>query len=138
MCKTDDVPPDQATDSMRNGWTWPFTVTVMSSLADKGPSPAVNRRTYAPLVEKLAVVLNALAFANVTVPEPLNLLHPNKSSPGGIGRPSSLTVPFSVALAGSVMVWSEPAFADGPWFGGKAEPDNSRSNMMSLLVVLAW
>src|SRR5439155_920771 len=36
-------------------------------------------------------------------------------------------------VAGKVMVWSEPAFADGPWFGGKAEPDSSRSNMMSLL-----
>jgi len=34
--------------------------------------------------------------------------------PPGLGKPSSLTVPLSVALAGSVVVWSGPAFASGP------------------------
>src|SRR6266487_6942868 len=112
-------------------------MTVRSSLADDAPSLEVSRNVYVPAVEKLAVVCRALALAKFTVPGPLNLVQPNVSSPGGMGNPSSFTVPFSVALAGSVMVWSEPAFDDGPWFVGKAEPDNSRSKMTSLLLVLA-
>src|SRR2546429_9834926 len=95
------------------GWTFRLTATVMSAVTDYAPSLAVRRSPWALAIEKAAVVFNALALANVTVPGPLNFVHPNVRSPGGMGRPSSLAVPFSVALAGSVMDWSGPALADG-------------------------
>jgi hypothetical protein len=57
-----------------------------------------------PATEKLADVLKAFAFPNVTVPGPLTLLHVVVSVAGGAGSPSSVAVPLSDALAGSVMV----------------------------------
>ena len=83
------------------------------------------------------MVCSAFGLAKVTVPGPLRLVHQNVSNPGGMGNPSSLTLPLRVAFSGSVMVWSAPALAAGGWFGGKAEPDSSRSKLMSLLVTLA-
>ena len=46
-----------------------------------------------PLVEKLAVVLRALALPKVTVPGPLIFDQLAVQAEGGLGRPSSLIVP---------------------------------------------
>ncbi len=66
----------------------------------------------------VAVVAFALAFAKVTVPGPLTADQVVVTVAGGFGNPSSVTVPLSVALAGKVMVWSNPAFTTGGWFTG--------------------
>ena len=76
---------------------------VTSALVDKMPSVAVNRSTYVPASEKLAVVLSALTLPKVTVPGPLNFDHVTVSVLP-TGRPSSVAVPVRVAEAGSVMV----------------------------------
>jgi hypothetical protein len=55
-----------------------------------------------PFVEKLAVVTRDVAFANVTVPSPLTLLHATVNLFDG--RPSSVAVPFRDAVKGSVIV----------------------------------
>ena len=112
-------------------------MTLRSSVAESAPSLAESRNIYVPGVEKLAVVFRELASPNATVPGPLNLVQANDSIPGGIGRPSSRTAPSSDTPAGRVTVWSAPALTTGPWFGGKAEPESSRSKMMSLLLALA-
>ncbi len=52
----------------------------------------------------MAVVAFALAFPNVTVPGPLTLDQVVVTVAGGFGRPSSVTVPLRLAVAGSVMV----------------------------------
>src|SRR4029079_7772899 len=85
-----------------------LTVICTSSNEVSAPSPAVSRSTYTPDTLKLAVVFNALTLPNVTVPGPLNLLHVLVST-GGAGKPSSLADPLRLAVAGSVMVWSDPA-----------------------------
>ena len=79
---------------------------------------AVSRRTYTPLVEKLAVVLTLVALANVTVPGPLTLLHATVSRFDG--NPSSVAEPLSVAVDGSVIVCATPAFTTGAWLGAVA------------------
>ena len=84
----------------------------------------------------LVAALTARAI-KVTVPGPLTLIHPTVSNPGGMGKPSSLTMPLRIALARRLVVWSGPALADGERFGGKAEPDSSRSKLTSLLARLA-
>src|SRR3989442_6113150 len=84
------------------------TTIVTSPLADKSLSVAVNRRTYVPTAEKLAVVLSALTLPNVTVPGPLNFDHVVMSvSP--TGRLSSVDIPFRTAEAGRVVVRLRPA-----------------------------
>ena len=81
-----------------------LTVTVTSSLLDTALSSPVSRSTYVPAAEKLAVVLTALAFAKLTVPGPLTFDQTVVTAPGGLGNPSSVTLPASVALDGSVIV----------------------------------
>ena len=54
-------------------------------------------------MEKLATVLQEVALLKVTVPVPLNLDHVWVSVLPA-GKPSSVTVPFKVAVAGSVML----------------------------------
>ncbi len=79
-------------------------MTLMSSLVDSTLSLAVSRRTYVPAVEKVAVVEAALALAKVTVPGPLTTVHAMVRVPGGLGKPSSVTVPTKLAAAGKAMV----------------------------------
>ena len=93
-----------------------MTVTLRSSLLVVPPSLAEKRKMYAPGAEKLAVVSTAVALAKVTVPGPLTWLHVVLIAPGGLGSPSSVTVPSRVADAGRVIVWSAPAFTEGAWF----------------------
>src|SRR6267142_519747 len=80
-----------------------LTTIVTSLLEDKAPSLAVNRSTYVPAADKLAVVLCAFALPNVTVPGPLTLDQVVVSMLPA-GRPSSVAVPFNLAEAGRVMV----------------------------------
>src|SRR6266850_6510898 len=89
-----------------------MTTIVTSALADRSLSVAVNRSTYVPAAEKLAVVLSALTLPNMTVPEPLNFDHVTVSVLPA-GRPSSAAVPLRLAEAGSVTVWLEPALTVG-------------------------
>ena len=56
-----------------------------------------------PAAEKLAVVSTALESPKVTVPGPDVLVHLVVTAPGGLGRPSSVTVPSRLALSGSVI-----------------------------------
>jgi hypothetical protein len=62
------------------------------------------------------VVSIAFGSAKVTVPGPETFDQVVVTAPGGLGRPSSVTVPSSVALAGRVIVWSGPALTFGAWF----------------------
>lgn len=94
----------------------PLTVTCTSSLATSEPSLAVSRSTYVPAAPKLAVVDTLVGLANVTVPGPEALVHMKPTATGGFGSPSSFAVPFSVAVAGSVMLWSVPALTVGAPF----------------------
>ncbi len=80
------------------------------SLADK-------RSTYVPGVEKIAFVTGLLMSLNVTRPGPLNWLQ-NVVTVEPAGKPSSATVPFKLAVFGSVIVWFGPAFTIGAWFAG--------------------
>jgi hypothetical protein len=64
----------------------------------------------------VAVVEAAAGFAKVTVPGPETLVHAAVTAPGGLGRPSSLAEPASVAAAGIVTSRSGPASAVGAWF----------------------
>ena len=66
-----------------------------------------------PAAEKVAVVSTAFGLPKVTVPGPLTLLQVGVVAPGGLGRPSSVTVPSRLAEAGSVTVWSAPADTEG-------------------------
>src|SRR3989475_768591 len=81
-----------------------LTVTVAVSLIAIRPSLAVRASTYVPPTEKVAVVAGELALANVTVPGPLTLLQK-------IVRvlSTSVAVPASKAVAGSVIARSGPA-----------------------------
>src|ERR1700687_4592196 len=91
-----------------------LTVICTVLLAVSAPSSAKRRRTYVPGAAKVAVVAGAAGFPKTT-PEtgPETRLHVVVSLPGGLGRPSSVAVPASVAGAGSVMVWFTPAFTTG-------------------------
>src|SRR5262245_50679497 len=93
------------------------TVICTESVAESAPSLAVSRRRYVPAIENEAVVVSALAVPKLTVPGPLPLLQATVNIPGGLGSPSSLTVPESAADAGSVMVWLGPASTIGAWLG---------------------
>src|SRR5438132_1370758 len=74
-----------------------LTTIVTSAVEDSAVSLAVRRKTYVPAVENVAVVLSALAFANVTVPGPLNLDQVVRRMP--FGKPSSVAVPERLASA---------------------------------------
>jgi hypothetical protein len=92
-----------------------------SSLVDSTESDAVRRSTYAPGAENDAVVDNAEAFPNVTVPGPDTRDHVVVTAAGGFGRPSSDALPDNDAVAGNVTDWSVPAFTTGAWFTGVLE-----------------
>ena len=64
------------------------------------------------------MVSTVAALPNVTVPGPLTFVQVVVTAPGGFGRPSSVTVPSSVAVAGKVIVWSGPALTTGGVFAG--------------------
>ena len=49
-------------------------------------------------------MLAVVGLVKVTVPGPDSFVHCFVVDPGGVGRPSSVTVPFSVAELGSVIV----------------------------------
>ena len=66
-----------------------------------------------PAAEKLALVSIAFGLAKVTVPGPETFVQVVVTAPGGLGRPSSVTVPSSAAFAGRLIVWSGPAFTFG-------------------------
>src|SRR6185503_18389121 len=89
----------------------------MSSVPMRWVSLADNRSTYVPGVEKIALVTGLLMSLNVTRPGPLNWLQ-NAVTVEPAGKPSSATVPFKLAVFGSVIVWFGPAFTIGAWFAG--------------------
>jgi hypothetical protein len=68
---------------------------------------------YTPALEKVAVVLAAVAVPNVTVPGPATLLQLYVTAPGGFGCPSSVADPLSVTPFGRTTVWSGPALTTG-------------------------
>ena len=72
-----------------------FTITTTSSNADSALSLAVSRSVYVPGAENVAVVAFALGLANVTVPDPINSDQVVGTVAGGLGSPSSVTVPAS-------------------------------------------
>ena len=90
-----------------------LTVMVTSSKAELRLSFAVSLRTYVPADENDATGLSIEASENVTLPGPDTLVHAVWRFPGGFGLPSSDADPASVAVAGSVIVWSGPAFTVG-------------------------
>ena len=89
-----------------------FTVIVTFAVVVSCVSVADSCKTYAPAWLNVAVVARLAAFANVTVPGPLTLLHVVVNVLPA-GNPSSLAVPLSDALAGNVIVWFAPAFTVG-------------------------
>jgi hypothetical protein len=89
-----------------------LTVIVTVALLVSAESDAVNCSTYDPETEKLAVVLSKFGFPNVTVPGPLNFDHVFVNVLP-VGNPSSVAVPLRVAVAGSVIVWLDPALTVG-------------------------
>ena len=80
-----------------------LTVMVTSAKTFSAPSSAVSLSTYDPAALKLAVVSTALVSVKVTVPGPLTRDQVVVSA-GGLGSPSSVTVPSRVASPGRVMV----------------------------------
>ncbi len=60
--------------------------------------------------------MRALALLKLTVPGPLTWLHVVVST-GGMGSPSSMAAPVKVAMPGSVITWSRPAFTTGARLG---------------------
>jgi hypothetical protein len=64
-----------------------------------------------------AVVTGFDASPNVTDVGPLTRDHVLVVAPGGLGNPSSLTLPLRFTeLVGNVIVWSGPASTTGAWF----------------------
>src|SRR6266508_2289977 len=117
--------------SSENGPFGPITVTVTSSLALRAESLALSRSTYVPGTVNDAVVDRAAGSAKVTEPGPLTADHVCVVEAGGLGRPSSVTVPFRVALAGSTMDWSAPAFTRGGWFPSGGQLTDISSSLPS-------
>ena len=85
-----------------------------------------------PAVAKLAVVSTAVGSPKVTVPGPETFVQVVVSRPLG-GRPSSVTVPSRLAVAGRVTVASGPALTTGAWLAGPW----TVTTMSSLLVSAA-
>ena len=71
-----------------------------------------------PAWEKVAVVSTWEALPKVTVPGPESLVQVVVTDPGGLGSPSSLTVPLRLAASGIVTVRLGPASTDGAVFAG--------------------
>jgi len=74
---------------------------------------AHNSKTYTPGVEKVTVGLNGCGFVNVTVPGPEVTFHEVLTVPGGLGFPSSSTVPLCVAGLPNWIVCVVPALTEG-------------------------
>ena len=72
-----------------------------------------------PATLKVAVVAGLAAFANVAVPGPLVRVH-RLVTAAPVGKPSSVTVPASVAPAGNVIVWFAPVVTIGATLVGSA------------------
>src|SRR5215216_1310002 len=89
----------------------------MSSVPMRCVSLADKRSTYVPGVEKIALVTGLLISLKVTKPGPLNWLQ-NVLTMAPAGKPSSLTVPFRLAVLGRVIVRLGPAFTIGAAFAG--------------------
>src|SRR6185369_11057119 len=89
----------------------------MSSVPMRCVSLADNRSTYVPGVEKIARVTGLLISLNVTRPGPLTWLQ-NVDTVAPVGKPSSATVPFRLAVFGNVIVWFGPALTIGAAFAG--------------------
>ncbi len=79
-----------------------MTVIVTLEVLVSAVSLAVNRSTYVPELEKLAVVDSAFMSPNVTVPGPLNFDQVVVNTPDG--KLSSLALPLMFADEGSVIV----------------------------------
>src|SRR4030095_16685559 len=84
----------------------------MSSVPMRCVSLADNRSTYVPDVEKIAFVTGLLISLKVTRPGPLTWLQ-NVDTVAPTGKPSSATVPFRLAVFGSVIVLFGPALTIG-------------------------
>jgi hypothetical protein len=98
--------------SCSGGGVVPDTVTCTSSYDDIAPSVATSRSTYVPLTLKDADVSTAWAFPKVTSPGPdASIQIEEIEEPAG--RPSSLTVPSRLTVAGRVTDESDPAFTVG-------------------------
>ena len=70
-----------------------------------------------PDFENVTVGFSAYGSENVTVPGPLTFVHPTVTlAPSG--NPSSITVPWSDAIPGSVIAWSLPALTTGALLSG--------------------
>ncbi len=69
-----------------------------------------------PGVENCATVFSCPGVEKVTVPGPAVLVHVVVIFAGGLGRPSSLAVPFKVILDGKNTTWSGPALTVGAVF----------------------
>src|SRR6185436_3217205 len=74
--------------------------TVTSSCVESCESLPVNRSTYVPGSENVAVVTGEVASPKATVPGPLSLVHCDVRL-GGVGLPSSVTEPFSDTASGN-------------------------------------
>src|SRR4051812_23588666 len=78
----------------------------------------VSRSVYVPGTLKLACVSAAFALTKLTAPGPLSSVQVAVVAAGGVGCPSSLTLPWRAALAGGGMGRAGPAVAGGGGFGG--------------------
>src|SRR6266576_2679381 len=107
--------PSVSVDAEASAVTGPEPTTgVTASFACGGAS-----RTVIWVVSLLVrSVSMAVAFWKLTVPGPLSSVQLVVVVPGGLGRPSSLTVPSREAAAGRVTVRSAPALTLGAVLGG--------------------
>src|SRR5262245_54362370 len=78
-----------------------LTTILTSSLAESRPSLTVTRRVYVPPAVNDALVVAESGELTVT-PVPLTTVHAYVSVP--FGRPSSVAIAVSVAVAGNVIV----------------------------------
>jgi hypothetical protein len=79
-------------------------VICVVALDESAPSLAVSCRTYVPGCTKLAVVAACVGVLTSARDGPDTCDHASVNAAGGLGRPSSVAEPFSVAVAGRVMV----------------------------------
>src|SRR5262245_21354267 len=91
-----------------------LTEIATSSDAVSAESLAVSRSTYRPACENVALAVRLAPLPNCTVPVPLTFVHCVVTADPA-GSPSSVAVPARLAFAGSVIVWSAPAFTVGRW-----------------------
>jgi|SRR5882724_4439630 len=81
-----------------------LTVIVTSSLAESIPSVAVRRRMYVPAAENVTFVEGDEALPKVTMPGPLTFVQIVVTTPGGFGKPSSITVPSRFAEVDKMII----------------------------------